>query len=68
MINEQLSFEDYKIKILKEHVYVLQEQLNKSYIRIKELIHELNLYKTPPDYWDDSLSYSRWYDKHHNNI
>ena len=68
MINEQLSFEDYKIKILKENVYVLQEQLNKSYIRIKELIHELNLYKTPPDYWDDSLSYSRWYDKHHNNI
>ena len=66
MINEQLSFEDYKIKILKENVYVLQ--LNKSYIRIKELIHELNLYKTPPDYWDDSLSYSRWYDKHHNNI
>ena len=39
MINEQLSFEDYKIKILKENVY-----------------------------WDDSLSYSRWYDKHHNNI
>tara|TARA_R110000822_G_scaffold19200_1_gene62703 strand:- start:1267 stop:1473 length:207 start_codon:yes stop_codon:yes gene_type:complete len=68
MINEQLSFEDYKIKILKENVYVLQEQLNKSYIRIKELIHELNLYKTPPDYWDDSLSYIRWYDKHHNDI
>ena len=37
MNNKQLNLEDYEIKILKENVYMLQEQLNAAYIKIKNL-------------------------------
>lgn len=33
---------DNEVEILKENVYLLQEQLQKAYIRIKELIGEKN--------------------------
>ena len=73
MDNIQLSLEDHEIKMLKENVYMLQEQLNTAHIRIKELteqlISALNLPSSisdnvPLDYWDGSLTYEDWFTKY----
>ena len=59
--------------MLKENVYMLQEQLNTAHIRIKELteqlISALNLPSSisdnvPLDYWDGSLTYEDWFTKY----
>jgi hypothetical protein len=63
MNNKQLSFEDYEIKILKENVYMLQEQLNAAYIKIKNLTEQLSS-KVDNDYWDGSLTYEEWVAKY----
>ena len=73
MDNIQLSLEDHEIKMLKENVYMLQEQLNTAHIRIKELTEHLtsalNVPSSisddiPADYWDGSLTYEDWFTKY----
>jgi hypothetical protein len=63
MDNIQLSLEDHEIKMLKENVYMLQEQLNAAYIKIKNLTEQLSS-KVDNDYWDGSLTYEDWFTKY----
>lgn len=61
---KQLSFDYAVVEQLRSNVFDLQSQLNKSYIRIKELTQELNHKKIHSDYWDGSINYDEWSKKY----